>query len=231
MTNRQEQLQQATYKQHWEELYRILDSLTHSEFRRAEVALRNDILPNLSQEAFWQTYAQLLAYRPQSFITCILALPAIMKREPLNLDTVQARAVTSMVSPLHARKIISMLLPSLTTPEQIAQFFLHFRFNDEREQVRTLIQTDTPAARFMLFKTLKHIPEKRNLALNCCRHFIRKGNDQALNMASILKAYFGLHEITVVLPLNIQPYELSYLDTNYDTFCYALQGKQPKIRL
>jgi hypothetical protein len=48
-------------------------------------------------------------------------------------------------------------------------------------------------------------------------------------MAAILRAYFGLNEIQNQLSLKIEPYELSYLETSFETFKYALEGKKPTI--
>ena len=95
--------------------------------------------------------------------------------------------------------------------------------------VALLIRIDTPLAYYILFRTLCHIPDNRPLALRCYRYILRRQNDRAFNMASILRTYFGLHEAGGQLSLHIEPYELSYLDRSFEQFCYVLDGKRPKV--
>ena len=58
---------------------------------------------------------------------------------------------------------------------------------------------------------------------------MKKNNDMAYNMASILKHYFGIDELKATFSLLIEPYELSYIEQNYDNFNHVLKGKRPRL--
>ena len=92
-----------------------------------------------------------------------------------------------------------------------------------------LIKEDTPLTYFLLFQALRRLADDRDFLLRCCRFLLRKGDDRALNMVSILRQYFGLDELRGRFSLRIEPHEASFVDSSFERFRYALEGKRPTI--
>ncbi|MBR3444103.1 MAG: hypothetical protein IKG96_10680 [Bacteroidaceae bacterium] len=216
-------------QQDWPALDALLDRLTHTEFRRTERTLRDEVLPRFDADHFWPAYLHLIIYKRQAFLSCIRATARLAAEQALPFDTEAARQVAQQLDEPNALKLIDMALPLLQTEEQIDALFALFHIDDEQRRVALLIRIDTPLAYYILFRTLCHIPDNRPLALRCYRYILRRQNDRAFNMASILRTYFGLHEACGQLSLHIEPYELSYLDRSFEQFCYVLDGKRPKV--
>lgn len=228
-SNLQQRLTQLVGQRQWPQLHTLLGTLTNSEFRKVEQIVRQGILPTLPNEHFWEALAQLIAFRPQAFLTGITAISHLAADGTLMFQTPAATDLSCQLSDIQRQKLADMAIPLLRTEGQISALFDWLSITDERQQAALLIRSTTPLAYFMLFRTLRHIPDHRDFALRCCRHILRKGDDLSYNMAAILRAYFGLHEIQNQLSLRIEPYELSYLDTSFDTFRYAVEGKKPKV--
>ena len=69
--------------------------------------------------------------------------------------------------------------------------------------------------------------EAREVA--ACQAIMKKSDDMSFNMASLLRSYFDLHEIKSTFSLQIEPYELSYIEQSYENFEHILKGKRPKL--
>jgi hypothetical protein len=59
---------------------------------------------------------------------------------------------------------------------------------------------------------------------------MKRNNDMAFNMASIMRTYFGIDDLKSHLSLRIEPYELNLIDRSYETFFDFLNGKRPKVK-
>ncbi len=227
--NPSKQVSEAIEQKQWDKLPLLFNALSNAQFRRTESHLRQTVLPKLKNDDFWETLYHLIIYRPQAFLSGILAIEHLAKDGTLSYDNDGAQLLAASIDATQVQKIVSMAVPKLVTEEQVLGIFELFHFHDEKKQVAVLIQTHTPLTYYHIFRTLQHIPDHRELALRTCRYMLKKGDDMSFNMAAILRAYFGLNEITHQLSLKIEPYELSYLETSYEKFKYALEGKKPTI--
>ncbi|MBQ3780778.1 MAG: hypothetical protein II801_03210 [Bacteroidaceae bacterium] len=213
----------------WDTLDTLFGRLTNTEFRRTERIVRDEVLTRLTNDEFWAAYLHLIIYKRQAFLSGIRAVGRLAVEQTLRFDTADALQVATTLDERQALKVIDMALPLMQNTDQVDGLFSLFHLDDERQRVTLLIRIDTPLAYYMLFRTLCHIPDNRALALRCYRFILRRQNDRAYNMGSILRTYFGLHEAKEQLSLRIEPYELSYLDRDYERFCYVLDGKRPKV--
>ena len=223
------QLRTLFAQRDWQSLTASLDRLTNAEFRQAERLVRDELMPTLPNDDFWTAYVYLIIYRRQAFLSCIRAVHTLATARSLSFETEAARQVARELDEVNALKVIDMALPLLQTEEQISGIFRLFNIDDEQKKVSLLIRIDTPLAYYMLFRTLCHLPDNHALALRCYRFILRRQNDSAFNMCSILRSYFGLTEAQEQLSLRIEPYELSYLDRSYDRFVHVLNGKRPRL--
>lgn len=213
----------------WDALDQLLFRLSHSQRRRVQDSIRLQVLPTLDNEAFWQAYAHLVALRPQAFLSCMLAAERLAAEDSLSFDCEGARLLAAELSHEQARKVADMALPLLHTEAQVEGLLARLSIFDEQERLALLLGQQTPLGYFLLLRTLQRLPHRRDLALRCCRFILRRADDCALNMASILRTEFGLHEIDTRLPLRLEAYELSRLTTSFDQFKHVLDGKKPKL--
>ena len=117
----------------------------------------------------------------------------------------------------------------MVSAQQIEALFQFAGFHDERECVAVLIKESTPYAYYVLFNVLRRAADNRQLLVAACQAIMRKNDDMSFNMASLLRSYFDLNEIKSTFSLQIEPYELSYIEQSYDNFMHVLKGKRPRI--
>lgn len=223
-------ISQYINKEDWDGLDRQFNKMSNSEFRRSETIVR-ETLAHVDNDLFWKAYLHLLQYRRQSFLVCILSIERLARTDEISFSCEAAQALSLWVrqeSSESVPKILRMTIPILTTERQIEDLLRLFDVTDEREWIYILVKEDTPLAYYMLFKALRTVDDK-NLVYQCCVALMKKNNDMAYNMASILKHYFGIDELKAALSLLIEPYELSYIEQNYDNFNHVLNGKRPRL--
>lgn len=226
------QLRSLFLSRNWQAVTTHLSHLSNADFRRAEKTVRETILPDLPSDIYWEALLHLIIFKKAAFITGILALDHIIKRDEPTLTSDGAKAFASYLTSHHpdsVPKIINMALPLLHSEQQMHDLFATFCIDDPRQRTAHLLKVESPTAYFMLFKTLKFMPDSQELVRRCCIYIMRRNNDQAFNMVSILRAYFGIDDIKSQLSLHIDTYELNYLDRNFDTFLHMLNGKRPKL--
>ena len=216
----------------WDGLYQQFQSASNADFRRMETLVRERVMPQLSNTEFWEAYLHLLMYRRQAFLPCILGVAGLAKADALDVDCKEAKEVASWIqghTPESAAKIVRMAIPLLTTANQIEGFLRLFEYHDERDCVTVLVKESTPYAYYVLFNVLRRAADNRQLLVAVCQAIMKKNDDMSFNMASLLRSYFDLNEIKSTFSLQIEPYELSYIEQSYDNFLHVLKGKRPKL--
>ena len=219
-------------ERNWDTLRSILANMTNMEFKRAETLMREDVLPELPNDLMWETLYNLILYRRQAFITCIMATQKLARDGALSFDAPFAKTLSDHLhqsAPDSVSKIVSIALPCLVTETQIKQLFECFRIDEPRSRIAILLKSESPIAYYVLFNSLKHLPEHQALVRKCCIYIMKRNNDMAYNMVSILRCYFGITDLRSQLSLRIEPYELSLVDRSYQTFLDFLNGKRPKV--
>jgi hypothetical protein len=48
---------------------------------------------------------------------------------------------------------------------------------------------------------------------------MKRGDGLSFNLASLIKAYFGLDELKGTFSLRLKPYELARIESSYKAFC------------
>lgn len=223
-------LSQLIEKRNWDGLDKYLVHLSNSEFRRTEVMVRK-YLSHVDNDLFWEAYLHLLMFRHQAFLVCILSIENLAKKDEINFScdgalTLSQWALSTI--PADVPKMVRMAIPLLTTEKQIDGLLHLFAMDNEREWISILLKEDTPLAFYMLFKALRTIDD-HSITLRCSIALMQKNTDLSYNMACILKHYFGINELKATFSLTLQPYELSYLEQNYNNFKHILTGKRPRL--
>ena len=216
-------------KKSWSRLPVLLNSLTNSELRRAEVLVREDLLDSLSNDDFWECYLHFVMFRPQGFLPCIINIRRYSEDGSLSFDNDSVRTLNEQLSSANKGKLCGMALPHLHDISHIDKLLDAFGFTTPSSRVSLLARVSTPQSYYMLFQALHDMDDNHDLCLKCCRFIMQKHDDLSFNMASILREYFGLHEIQSQLSLSVAHYELSYIASSFENFRYVLEGRRPKI--
>ena len=216
----------------WDGLSHHLGAVSNAEFRRLQTVMRETVMSRLSNAEFWAAYLHLLMFRRQAFLPCALAAKGLAKTGKLDFDCQEAREVAAWMhanSPESVVKVIRMMVPILTSAQQIEGLFRLFEWDNERECALVLVKESTPYAYYVLFNVLRRAADNRQLLVAACQAIMKKNDDMSFNMASLLRSYFDLHEIKSTFSLQIEPYELSYIEQSYENFEHILKGKRPKL--
>lgn len=211
----------------WHQLSDCLGRMTNSEFRKVQQTVRENILPNLDNEHFWEAYKHFVDYRPQAFLTGIVAIKHLADNDTINFDNSHVAEIAKSLTSVQKGKVVSMAIPYLKTDTQITRMFKALEYNSPESQAKILASHTSTLTYYVLFKTLRNAPDNHQLCLDICRHIMKKQDDLSFNMASLLREFFGLHEIKSQLSLNIEHYELSFIDTSFERFKYVVEGRRP----
>ena len=215
----------------WEGLGRMLRSLSNMEFRRMERVMREEVLTELDNEAFWETLLHIIIYKRAGFISGATAVGHLATDGTLNFEAEGVKLLYEHLKETDEGSIVklcNMMLPALQTEAQVMGLWSAFHVENEVTRLTMLLKVDSPLSYYLIFKTLKLIEDKV-VARKCCMSLIKRQDDRAFNAVCIIKAYFGLDDLPGRFSMKIEPYELSHIDRNYDTFCHVLDGKRPKV--
>lgn len=214
----------------WDAMRQQLSHMSNAEFRRTEGAIRTYML-SLDNAIFWEMWLHLLQHRHQAFLSCILSIRNLAKHDTIDFLCDEARECAAWVKkniPDNVIKILRMAIPQLQNEQQITDVFRLFDIDEETVWVSILIREDTPLSYYMLFRALQKADDPA-LSRASFITVIKKNNDMAFNMASIIKTYFGLDDVKSSFSLPVQPYELSHITHSFENFYHFLTGKQPAV--
>lgn len=215
----------------WKGLAQLMDSLSNMEFRRLERVVREEVLTRLTNGLFWETLLHIIIYKRAAFLSGIIAVEHLAKDGTLDFRDEHTRRLYEHLrttSPDSVVKLCNMAAPLMQTEGQTEEMFRAFHIDNEVTRLSILLKVNSSLAYYLIFKTLKQV-ENKVIARKCCMVIIKRGDDKAFNMASLIKTYFGLDDLPARFSLTIEPYELSHIDKDFDTFLYVLHGKKPQI--
>lgn len=211
------------------QLRRTLDRLSNADFRRVERQVRTELLPTLPNDTFFTTLLYLIIYRPQAFLTGILAVGHLADNSTLDFTVPSARQLAQRLTPQQAQKMAGMAVPLMRTEPQVAQLLSWLGIEGERSRLAVLLQADSVPAYYHLLLTLIHSADAHVMARQCCLHILRRADDRSVNMAALLHALFQLSDVSVPHALPIHPYELSALESSYQRFETLIGGRRPGL--
>jgi hypothetical protein len=224
-----EKIETIVIRKDWPKLSFVLKNLSNSEFRRVQPIVRNEILPRLTNEDFWEAFSHFLDFRPQAFLSCVHCIGALTENGTLNLNNQHIITIGKQLDEIQRQKLISMALHYLPSEQAVRQIFAAMRIDSPDTRISLFIRESTPLTYYLLFKTLKEMPDHHDKCVSCCRQIMKKQDDLSYNMASILRTYFGLNEIHGQLSLKVEQYELSYIEQSFEKFRFVLEGRRPVV--
>ena len=230
MTNK-ERIMQLIGTRDWEGMTQMLGSLSNMELRRMEHVMREEVLPTLENDSFWETLLHLIIFKRAAFISGVTAVTHLVKEGMLDFEVEGVRRLyehLKATNPESLVKMCNMMVPELRTEAQVMGMFEAFHVENEVTRISVLLKSEHDLSYYLIFKTLKLI-EDRLIARKCCVALMKRQDDRAFNAVCLIKAYFGLDDLPARFSLTIEQYELSHIDRDYDTFCHVLDGKRPRI--
>ena len=215
----------------WEGLTQMLGSLSNMELRRMEHVMREEVLPTLENDLFWETLLCAVKFKRAAFISGVTAVTHLVKEGTLDFEVKSVRRLYEHLRATNSEsllKICNMMMPELRTEAQVMGMFGAFHVENEVTRISVLLKSEHDLSYYLIFKTLKLIEDKL-VARKCCVALMKRQDDRAFNAVCLIKAYFGLDDLPARFSLTIEQYELSHIDRDYNTFIHVLNGKRPRI--
>lgn len=217
----------------WEALIAYLDSLSNAHFRTAGYLIGERLLTDVPAVTFWEVASRLILWQPKAFTVTMakaaalrLASGTLSLKDAGLLQLAQALADESHL--IDRQKLLLQWLPVIVEPLAMEHLFDLLLFNEPRRRVDFLLRTDGLTAAFVLLRSLRFEEHDRDYLTAVCRQLIHRASTSSgatghadslsFNLASLLRSYFDLPDIRGTFSLTLQPYELSRLDTDFDTF-------------
>jgi len=201
-------------------LLELLDSLSHSQFRTAVYMLGERYALELSKDAFWRLFALLVQKDTKAFLVIMLkALAQRMERGEIGIQDKGFIELCAMMNDVDRHKTIDFLLPYLGDEELVRHLFRCFDMQEASEWIPYLIRVNTLPCGFVLFSSLRYIEHERDYLVRIAYFLMKRGDGLSFNLASLIKAYFGLEELKGTFSLQLKPFELARLETSYKAFC------------
>ena len=230
MTNK-ERVTQLISTCDWDGLTQMLKNLSNMELRRMERVMREEVLPTLENDLFWETLLCAIQFKRSAFISGVTSVRHLVKDGTLDFSTEGVAQLYEHLEATNAESVVklcNMMLPELQTESQVKGMFEAFHVENEVTQLAILLKAEHDLSYYLIFKTLKLIEDKV-VARKCCMALVKRQDDRAFNAVCLIKAYFGLDDLPARFSLTIEQYELSHIDRDFDTFVHILNGKRPKL--
>lgn len=200
-------------------LFFLLDSFSHSQFRTAVYMLGEKYAKEIPAEDFWRLFMVLFQKEPKVFLTVMLkAFVERMEKGDVSIDDEEFKEVCCMMNEVDRQKTLSFLLPYLKDEEQVRNLLCYFAM-EAHEWIPFLIKVNTLPCSFVLFSSLRYIEHERDYLVRIAYYLMKRGDGLSFNLASLVKAYFGLDELKGTFSLQLKPYELARLASSYKAFC------------
>ena len=197
----------------------LLGSLSHAQFRTAVYMLGEKFALELEAEAFWRLFSVLLENNSKAFLIVMLkALAQRMEKGDVEIEDEGFVMLCSQMNEVDRQKTIAFLLPYLKDDEQVRHLFRCFAM-ESHEWIPYLIKVNTMPCAFVLFSSLRYIEHERDYLVRIAYYLMKRGDGLSFNLASLMKAYFGLEELKGTFSLQLKPFELARLETSYKAFC------------
>lgn len=198
----------------------VLDSLSHSQFRTAVYMIGERYAPGLPADAFWRLFTTLVKWNPKAFL--VVMLKAFSDRIGSGAASVSDEGfacLCGIMNEVDRQKTIDFMLPFLTDDEEVRHLFRCLGLQEAGRWIPYLIRVNTLPCAFVLFSSLRYIEHERDYLVRIAYYLMKRGDGLSFNLASLMKAYFGLDELKGTFSLQLKPFELARLETSYKAFC------------
>ncbi len=204
-----------------------LQTLSHARFRTAGYVLGERIMLQCPADTFWLLAHTLVQFDNRAFLVTVIKsyLNRVERVGDIGLLDVGFQKFCLLLRPNEedCRKALQQLLPALAEPQQIRHLFSLLGIEDQVRWIPFLLQCRTMPSYYLLFNSLHFIEHDTDRLVRIAYYLTRSGDALSFNLASLMKAYFGLSQVRGTFSLHLRPYELARIASSYDVFCQKMQ--------
>lgn len=203
----------------FEGLVEWLSTLSCANFRTAGYMIGECYAIDLDSQNFWMLCKTLVKYKPKAFL--VTMLKAYEARIQLGKSTIYDEGIIEFSKELNnidRQKVLSHLLPLMRNDKEVEKLFDLMEYKNRVEWIPFLIQTNSVPCYYELFTSLRYVEDNHDYLVRIAAFILKKGDARSFNLASLMKAYFGLDELKSTFSLNLKPYQLSRLENSYKSF-------------
>ena len=202
-----------------------LETLSHSLFRTAGYMLGERIMAQSEPAVFWTLFIHLNRYDNKAFlVTTTKAFIQRLHQGDVSLHD-QAFADFSVWIQEHdvdRQKFLRLILPEVKQVDDLRYLFGALGLREALSWLPYLLDCPTLPASYLLFSSLRHLEHDVPRLERIAYALIRRGDTLSFNLASLMKAYFGLEHVKGTFSLQLKPFQLSRLELSYEAFCQAV---------
>lgn len=226
-----QRLRQLFAARDWTAVQAYLEGLSNAHFRTAGYIIGERVLTDVPSDLFWEATELLIIWQPKAFtVTLAKAAAPRFAAGTLSIDDAGFRQLAATLSTsahtIDRQKLLKQWLPAITEPTTMENLFALLGENEPHKRVEYLLHVEGLTAAFVLLRALCFEEHDRPWLTNVCRQVIRRAAENtfttqanlAFNLASLIRTYFDLTDVKGVFSLNLQPYELSRIDSDFDVF-------------
>lgn len=196
----------------------LLQSLRVSEFRTAGYLLAEQLLPQLASGDYWNFFLKVVPTFPKAYLgTFLKAGVRLYQQHKLQLNEEALSQFALQTNAIDHHKTMEAFLPLLAFPEEVETLLRALHSYEARKAYTFLLKANTLCTFYHLFCLLK-LADEPALTKQVIALLLRQNKPISYNMASLLKQYFGLHDVPCTFALQIEHYKLSRADEGYASF-------------
>lgn len=205
----------------WSSITQYLGKLSNAQFRTAGYMLGEVYMPQLSDDDFWVLAQHLVDTNSKAFLVTVL------KSWCSSMDTRSLVPTPSFFMSLKGReedqrKALQVMLPVLVNPDDAISLMSAMSVDDVQKRIQAYLHDITPVTAFLLVKALHEVEDDRAFLVRVAYFLIKQNTNLSFNLSSLICSHFGLDEVKGVFSLNLQPFELSRLITDFNAFKKAM---------
>lgn len=201
----------------------LLGRLSSSERRMAGALLSAELLPTLTDEAFWPLFLAVVPTHSKAYlITFIKAWLIGYKRGLLTLNEEAVITYSTVATDIDRKKMASAILSSLLTPEEVGTVVNNLLREDLQLCADLLIKAVTLPALYRLFLLLCQADTTELSIRRIALQLMNTNTPRAMRLAEIIQRYFALSPLPGRFSVTTETYRLSRLDLGYESFCKEL---------
>ncbi len=201
----------------------FLRSLSVAQFRTAGYILGERIAIEMEPSRFWELFLTLVSMDNRAFLVTMLhALTLRLSKGDVSLYDDGFERLVAIFTETDATKALRHLLPLQQSPESVARLLSCMKVDDTMRRIRLLLPVGTVACAFVLFRTLRYVEHDHALLVRVAASLVRQGDSVSFNLASLMRAYFGLNELKGTFSLQLAPWQLGRIETSYEAFSQVM---------
>ena len=204
-----------------------LDTLSNARFRTAGYMLCERTMQQCPSSMFWPLAVALVAYNSRAFLVTVLKAFLTRRDEVadvgINDDGFREFCCRFRDNSEDCKKILQNILPALDDHTDLRRLFSLLGMDNQAQWIPFLLKCRTLPSYFLLFNSLHFIEHDTDQLERIAYYLIRSGDSLSFNLASLMKAYFGLSHIKGTFSLNLKPYELARIVNSYSVFCQKMR--------